>query len=254
MVPDSSTPPNGIDIDAAGDVFVTETLNSRVSQFSSTGTFVRAWGRDVDPAGGTGFEVCTTATGCKAGISSGGAAGTLNVPNRLAISGTNLYVTELSNNRVSQFTTAGAFVRAWGFDVDPAGGTGFETCTTGTTCKAGVSGEAAGQLSTPRGITVGAGGDVYVAWRRAHQRVRPRPAPSSAPGVRRRPCGRCRLRDLHHGDRVQGGCRRRSGRPARRLLLRHPGRLERECLRRGEPNASASSPRPVPSFAPSAST
>ena len=154
--------PNGIDIDAAGDVFVTETLNSRVSQFSSTGTFVRAWGRDVDPAGGTGFEVCTTATGCKAGISSGGAAGTLNVPNRLAISGTNLYVTELSNNRVSQFTTAGAFVRAWGFDVDPAGGTGFETCTTGTTCKAGVSGEAAGQLSTPRGIAVGAGGDVYV--------------------------------------------------------------------------------------------
>ncbi len=80
-----------------------------------------------------------------------------------------VYVAEdFPNNRISQFSASGAFIRTWGFDVVDGvnhpgapnnNGTGFEICdvTAGNTanqCKAGVFGSAAGQLSGPSGIAV----------------------------------------------------------------------------------------------------
>jgi hypothetical protein len=154
--------PGGIAVDDTGNVFVTDPANDRVSQFTTEGSFVRAFGYDVVPGGGKGFEICTQATGCKAGIA-GAKAGQLDGPSYVASDGAgSIFVTDQANIRVNQFTDAGAFVRAWGFDVVPGGGKGFEICTQATGCKRGEPGGRAGQLSFPTGIAV-AGGDLYVA-------------------------------------------------------------------------------------------
>jgi hypothetical protein len=56
--------------------------------------------------------------------SAGSAAGQLSSPAGLAVNATtgDLYVADRGNNRVEQFTSAGAFVRAWGYDVVQTGG------------------------------------------------------------------------------------------------------------------------------------
>ena len=105
------------------------------------------------------MEVCTTT--CKAGVA-GAAAGQLNIPIALVFdaAGT-LYVADGPNNRISAFNAQGAFQRAFGFDVDPGGGAGFEVCT--TSCQIGVAGGGVGQLSSPGGVAVDCRGAVYVA-------------------------------------------------------------------------------------------
>ena len=77
-----------------------------------------------------------------------------------------VYVSELNNARISEFTAWGQFVKAWGWDVAPDGAPGdtasdqLEVCT--SACKSGVPGNGAGQLNQPRGIALDAGGDLYV--------------------------------------------------------------------------------------------
>jgi DNA-binding beta-propeller fold protein YncE len=154
--------PGGIAVDDIGNVYVTDPANDRVSQFTNEGAFVLAFGYDVVPGGGKGFEICTQATGCKRGIA-GAQAGQLAGPSYVASDGAgSIFVTDQANSRVNQFTDAGAFVRAWGFDLVPGGGEGFEICTQATGCKRGESGGRAGQLSFPTGIAA-VGGDLYVA-------------------------------------------------------------------------------------------
>jgi DNA-binding beta-propeller fold protein YncE len=154
--------PGGIAIDDTGNNYVTDPANDRVSQFTNEGAFVRAFGYDVVPGGGKGFEICTQATGCKSGIA-GARAGQLAGPSYVASDGAgSIFVTDQTNFRVNQFTDAGAFVRAWGFDVVPGGGKGFEICTQATGCKRGEPGGRAGQLSFPTGIAA-AEGSLYVA-------------------------------------------------------------------------------------------
>jgi hypothetical protein len=55
---------------ASGDVFVADATNRRVLQFTSSGTFVRAWGYNVSNTGATTFETCT-AGDCQAGAAAG---------------------------------------------------------------------------------------------------------------------------------------------------------------------------------------
>src|SRR4051794_4850048 len=109
----------------------------------------------------SGFEKCTTATGCQAGGASGGAGELWSADGIAAAANGDLYVTEFNDHRVSQFTANGDFVRAWGFDVDPAGGAGFEKCNSGSGCKPGVGGSGPGQMTSPNSVAV-AGGEVYV--------------------------------------------------------------------------------------------
>jgi hypothetical protein len=155
--------PGGVAVDDGENLFVTDPANDRVSQFSTEGTFVRAWGFNVRPGGGKRFEVCTTATGCRRGIA-GGRAGQLAGPSYVASDGAgSIYVTDQQKARVNQFTDEGAFVRAWGFNVRPGGGKGFEVCTQATGCRSGESGGRAGQLSFPTGIAADAAGNLYVA-------------------------------------------------------------------------------------------
>jgi tripartite motif-containing protein 71 len=155
--------PGGIAADGSGSVYVTDPANDRVSQFTTEGAFVSAFGFDVVPGGGEGFEICTQATGCKAGIA-GGAAGQLDRPAYVASDRAgSIYVTDEANNRVNQFTAEGGFVRAWGFNVAPGGATGFENCTQDTGCTPGEPGGGAGQLSFPDGIAADGAGTLFVA-------------------------------------------------------------------------------------------
>jgi hypothetical protein len=67
----------GVAVDQSnGHVYVVDQGNFRIDEFDSSGTFIKAFGADVDPAGGTGPEVCTVATTCKIGISTSPTSGT----------------------------------------------------------------------------------------------------------------------------------------------------------------------------------
>lgn len=70
------------------------------------------------------------------------------------------YVADSDNNRVSVFEVKSEgseweFKFAFGWDVDPSGGSGeLETCTTASGCQAGSAGAGPGQLDTPRWVAV----------------------------------------------------------------------------------------------------
>jgi DNA-binding beta-propeller fold protein YncE len=153
--------PLGVATDGTGALYASEHVNQRVSRFTTAGQFVRAWGSDVAPGGGGGFDVCTRATGCRPG-EPGGRAGQLGFPAGIAVETGDVYVTDPANDRVSQFTTEGAFVRAIGYDVVSGGGKGFEICTQATGCKAGIAGAKAGQLSGPSYVASDGAGSIFV--------------------------------------------------------------------------------------------
>src|SRR5680860_78087 len=145
---------------AAGDIYVVNASAKRIDQFSASGTFIRAFGRDVIEAGkandnGTGFEICDTTAGnavadCKEGSSSPGEGGTLSFPSGIAVNQAtgHLYVLNGGMVRVEEFDATGHFVRAFGQDVVEGGSTGFEICNAGVdTCQAGTSDSSAGALA-----------------------------------------------------------------------------------------------------------
>jgi hypothetical protein len=104
------------------------------------------------------FETCTS-TG-QTGITGGG-AGQLRYPDGVATDRSgNVYVAEVDNGRVDEFSTTGGFIKAWGWGVSD-GIRRFETCT--STCQAGILGGGAGQLDGPGGVATDNSGDVYVA-------------------------------------------------------------------------------------------
>jgi hypothetical protein len=102
----------GVAVNAAThDVYVADTGNNRVDQFSATGAFVRAWGWGVAD-GLPAFETCTLT--CQAGIQGSG-AGQLSSPTFIAVdnsggvSAGDVYVGD-ANNRVSKFSAEGAYI------------------------------------------------------------------------------------------------------------------------------------------------
>jgi tripartite motif-containing protein 71 len=170
--------PTGIALDDAGNVFVAELTSNRVSEFTTAGGFVRAFGAGVLPGPGTGFEACTTATGCDTGFPGGG-AGQLSSPEGLGFGpGGALYAADVANHRVSEFTTAGSFVRAFGQGVLPGPGSGFEVCTAATACEAGAVSSAAGGLAGPFGVAVTPDGVLNVSDRFNNRIDRFSPAPA----------------------------------------------------------------------------
>src|SRR6266540_3730414 len=162
--------PAGAGTDAAGNVYVADTFNHRIEKFDSSGSFLRAWGKDVASAGpgntGTGFEICVAANGdtCQAGTG-GGLGGELNGPNGVATDAAgNVYVADLTNHRIEKFDSSGGFLRAWGKDVVTGGGTGFEICTVAADCKsAAPSSGLGGEFNGPSSVAIDAAGNVYVA-------------------------------------------------------------------------------------------
>ncbi len=164
--------PQGVATDGAGNVYEASGGNTRIDKFSSSGSFQRAWGKNVDAPGstddtGTGFEICVPANGdaCQVGDYTGSLSGELADPRGLAADAAgNTYVADATNNRIQEFDSAGSPLRAWGKDVTVGGGTGFEVCVAGVnTCKAGTSGGLGGEMNEPFGAATDAAGNVYVA-------------------------------------------------------------------------------------------
>ncbi len=143
-------------------ILVADTANNRIDVFSPAGTFIRAFGKGVNTGPGDP-DVCTTA--CKEGIEGVGndVAGALNVPSGItANSAGTLFVAEQSNNRVSEFTVDGAFIRAFGEGVDD-GAAAFQICTLASGCQQGVvAGTVAGATPEPQGLAVDCRGALYV--------------------------------------------------------------------------------------------
>jgi hypothetical protein len=101
---------------STGDIYVADTGNRRVDEFSSAGVFVRAFGASV---GGAGVNVCTTS--CVKGAS-GSSPGGFEAPTLVAVdnsngpSGGDVYVGDLGDSLVSKFTGVGGLITAWGIN------------------------------------------------------------------------------------------------------------------------------------------
>jgi hypothetical protein len=168
--------PNGIAVDGAGDVYVTQVaFERRVQKFDSNGNFLRAWGKDVVSAGpgntGTGPEICVAGIdACQSGAGGAALGGEFSDPVGLATDAEgSVYVSDDNHHRIQKFDSSGAFVRAWGKDVVSAGpgdtGAGFEMCVaTADTCQPGSNPPPllGGEMSAPTGLATDNGGNLYV--------------------------------------------------------------------------------------------
>ncbi len=139
--------PSGVAGDqSTGDVYVLDEGNARLEKFTSTGTFIAAWGYGVGD-GAESFEVC--ASGCREGNPGSGAgqfsreAIGVAVDNSLSLSDPSagdVYVADAGNDVIDKFDSSGVFLGA-------IAGTGLA----GSASFAGV-----------RGVTVDATGQLWV--------------------------------------------------------------------------------------------
>jgi hypothetical protein len=151
--------PRGVAVrQLTGHVYVVDSGNHRVQEFDELGMFVRTWGWGVQ-TGAAAFEVCSAPSPCLAGISGPG-AGQMSTPHGIAVDQEtgHVYVTDQGNRRVAKFDPSAAapsevFLFAFGWNVSPAAGTGFEKCTTASGCLAGTSGAGGGQFAGPNATT-----------------------------------------------------------------------------------------------------
>jgi hypothetical protein len=139
------------------------------------------------------FEICNAAAGdvCRAGLSgsAGGEfkstfSGHLAVAPSGAPNAGDLLVADPGNRRIQEFTSSGAFVRAFGFDVTTGGVTTFEVCTVAASCKeAGASGSGSGQFATntPTRVAEDSSGNIYTVEPTTNFRVQKFTLPSNVP-------------------------------------------------------------------------
>ncbi len=92
--------PRGVAVNnTSGDVYVADSANNRIEEFSASGIFVRSWGQ--------------------AGVLGGG----MTDPQGVAVNQAtgDVYVTDEGNLRVDEFGETGGFIRAWGAGVVASG-------------------------------------------------------------------------------------------------------------------------------------
>jgi DNA-binding beta-propeller fold protein YncE len=157
--------PHGIAADASGNIWVADTYNGRLQQFSGDGKFLQTIGADalsspygvaIDPFGNLWvtdtfthrlLQFTNTGTLLQTLGTIGSEDGELRYPAGItADSSGNVYIADSVNNRIQEFTASGQFTRAFG-----------------------LAGLADGQLLDPRAIAVDAAGNVWVADGRIQQ-------------------------------------------------------------------------------------
>ncbi len=156
--------PGGVTVDAAGNVYVSDTHHNRIQKFTGRGVFVLRWG-----TGGTN-------------------AGCLDYPQGLATDERSyVYVADTHNHRVQKFTLDGSFVAQWGklgakpgqfnspyaVAVDQAGNVFVAdahndriqkfTGDGAFLAQFGESGTGPGQLDLPKSVALDRAGNIYVA-------------------------------------------------------------------------------------------
>ncbi len=155
---------------ASGDIYVSDAQSNRIDEFDGSGNFVRAWGWGVIQ-GANEFQVCTSATGCRGGLSGSGAgefddenAYGVAVDNEPGASSGDVYVVDSQNFRVQVFDSEGKFLRTFGERVNK-NGTNVCLAVEASECQAGTGGEGDSEfdwITQEATIAVGPGGDVYV--------------------------------------------------------------------------------------------
>ncbi len=153
----------GVAADAAGNVYVADSLNHRIQRFDALGTFERTWGKAVNQT--TGGNLCTAASGniCVS-AGTGGLAGEMNFPFGVATDTTgDVYVSDQSANRIAKFDALGTFELTWGKGVNGTSGGNLCTAASGNTCQAGAAGGLGGEMAGPAGIAADPAGKVYAA-------------------------------------------------------------------------------------------
>jgi streptogramin lyase len=206
----------GVAANAAGDVYVVDQGNDRVEEYSSTGTLLSTFGSSapgsgqlispygiaVDssgdvwvlnagftaPEGGHVVEFSSSGAFISQFGSKGSGPGQLLISTGIAISGGNIYISEIAPERVQEFTTSGTFVRQfdevgaapgkgqdpYGIASDPNTGNLYVTeigadrvqefSAEGSFILNFASfGAGTGQLSNPQAVAVNAAGAVFVA-------------------------------------------------------------------------------------------
>ena len=127
--------PNGVAVDAKGDIWVADTGNRRVVEYNAQRKFVAAYGFGVSN-GKNEYQICTS--GCESGIA-GSSPGQFYFPYGIAIDGKgNVWVLDSGNGRIVKLNEKGEYQGEFGS-----------------------AGEGAGQMSTPYGITVDSKGNVW---------------------------------------------------------------------------------------------
>jgi RHS repeat-associated protein len=156
--------PAGLDLDVDGNVWLADSYNNRIQQFSASGTFIRAVG------------------------TWGSAPGELKGPRAIVATSDGIYVTDTAGDRIQEFDTTGTYKREFGSTGSANGqfsspeGIGADRQTgdiyvadtynhrvqafsaTGTfKASYGSSGTGTGELSAPKDITVTGGSDLLVS-------------------------------------------------------------------------------------------
>jgi hypothetical protein len=116
---------------AIGAALIALVAGAAAPAWSASGAFERTWGFDVDASNpGTGFEVCTVAANCKAGVPSGPVGGGLNAPIAIGTGRAGeVYVGDAATDRIQKFEADGTFVAAWGEGVVSGTPGTYEICT-----------------------------------------------------------------------------------------------------------------------------
>jgi len=135
---------------ANGNVYVADTGNNRVQEFTSSGAFVEAFGWGVSN-GKAEPQTCTTASKCQAGIAGSG-EGQFNSPDGIAVSSSgkysgDVYVADGANERVEVFSSAGKYVTQFGGEGTSLGRFGYKS---------------AWGWEGPRAVAIASNGHVYV--------------------------------------------------------------------------------------------
>ncbi len=145
-----------------GIVYVADSRNNRVEEFTAEGEFVRGWGWGV--ADGTTNALQTCVVTCHAGLQGGG-SGELHLPAGIAVDSEPLspsfgdvYVDDILNRRVEKFGPEGEFLLMFGGEVNENGG---DVCLAGEPCRAGTGGSEPGQFVS-QSLAIGPSGTVYV--------------------------------------------------------------------------------------------
>jgi sugar lactone lactonase YvrE len=133
-----------------GNLWVADSYNNRVLKVTPTGTILTRIGANNGDGAANGSSSQAGANGIG-----------MNHPFDLAFdSSGNLWVADAGDNRVVEFNSSGAFLKAIGWGVN-TGASALETCT--SNCRQGISGSGDGQFNGNQGLDLDGSGNLYVA-------------------------------------------------------------------------------------------